>query len=128
MDLKSTFKKLILLNLLLIITVVFFSIFLDESEQISNFYKNQEISNFILILFVIWLLIYFISIFLLYKFKKIGKNLYLAFFILSGFLVLIEGPVAIDPLIYLIDGLFMATSGAILTFLYFTPIKKDFDK
>ena len=128
MDLKSTFKKLILLNLLLIITVVFFSIFLDESEQISNFYKNQEISNFILILYLIWLLIYFISIFLLYKFKKIGKNLYLAFFILSGFLVLIEGPVAIDPLIYLIDGLFMATSGAILTFLYFTPIKKDFDK
>ena len=128
MDLKNTFKKLILINLLLIITVIFLSVFLDESEQVFNFYENQEISNFILIFVFIYLLIYFTACFLLYKFKKTGKILYLISFILSGFLVLIEGPVALDSIIYLIDGLFMATSGAILTFLYFTPIKKEFDK
>lgn len=128
MDLKNTFKKLILLNLLLIITVIFISIFIDQSEPVFNFYENQEFSNFILIFVFIYLLIYFTACFLLYKFKKTGKILYLISFILSGFLVLIEGPVALDSLIYLIDGLFMATSGAILTFLYFTPIKKEFDK
>ena len=128
MDLKNTFKKLILINLLFIITVIFLSVFLDESEQVFNFYENQEISNFILIFVFIYLLIYFTACFLLYKFKKTGKILYLISFILSGFLVLIEGPVALDSIIYLIDGLFMATSGAILTFLYFTPIKKEFDK
>jgi hypothetical protein len=128
MDLKNTFKKLILLNLLLIITVIFLSVFIDQSEQVFNFYENQEFSNFILIFVFIYLLIYFTACFLLYKFKKTGKILYLISFILSGFLVLIEGPVALDSIIYLIDGLFMATSGAILTFLYFTPIKKEFDK
>ena len=128
MDLKNTFKKLILLNLLLIITVIFLSVFIDQSEQVFNFYENQEFSNFILIFVFIYLLIYFTACFLLYKFKKTGKILYLISFILSGFLVLIEGPVALDSIIYLIDGLFMTTSGAILTFLYFTPIKKEFDK
>ena len=128
MDLKNTFKKLILINLLLIITVIFLSVFLDESEQVFNFYENDETSNFLLILILIYIFIYFTSCFLLYKFKKIGKILYLISFIFSGFIVLIEGPVALDSLIYLIDGLYMAASGAILTFLYFTPIKKEFDK
>ena len=128
MDLKNTFKKLILLDLFLLITVIFFAIFTDESEQVLNFYENQETSNFVLILTVIYIFIYLSSCFLLYKFKKIGKILYLISFIFSGFIVLIEGPVALDSLIYLIDGLYMAASGAILTFLYFTPIKKEFDK
>ena len=128
MNLKNTFKKLILINLLFIITVIFLSVFLDESEQVLNFYENKEISNFILIFVFIYLLIYFTACFLLYKFKKTGKILYLISFILNGFLVLIEGPIALDSLIYLIDGLFMVTGGAILTFLYFTPIKKEFDK
>ena len=128
MNLKNTFKKLILINLLLIITVIFLSVFLDESEQVFNFYENDETSNFLLILILIYIFIYFTSCFLLYKFKKIGKILYLISFIFSGFIVLIEGPVALDSLIYLIDGLYMAASGAILTFLYFTPIKKEFDK
>ena len=128
MDLKNTFKKLILINLLLIITVIFLSVFLDESEQVFNFYENDDTSNFLLILILIYIFIYFTSCFLLYKFKKIGKILYLISFIFSGFIVLMEGPVALDSLIYLIDGLYMAASGAILTFLYFTPIKKEFDK
>ena len=128
MNLKNTFKKLILINLLLIITVIFLSVFLDESEQVFNFYENDETSNFLLILILIYIFIYFTSCFLLYKFKKIGKILYLISFIFSGFIILIDGPAALDSLIYLIDGLSMAISGAILTFLYFTPIKKEFDK
>ena len=128
MDLKNTFKKLILLDLFLLIAVIFFAIFTEESEQVLNFYENQETSNFLLILILIYIFIYFTSCFLLYKLKKTGKILYLISFILSGFLVLIEGPIALDSLIYLIDGLSMAISGAILTFLYFTPIKKEFDK
>ena len=128
MDLKNTFKKLILINLLLIITVIFLSVFLDESEQVFNFYENDETSNFLLILILIYIFIYFTSCFLLYKFKKIGKILYLISFIFSGFIILIDGPAALDSLIYLIDGLSSAISGAILTFLYFTPIKKEFDK
>jgi hypothetical protein len=128
MDLKDTFKKLILLNLFLLITIIFFAIFTDQSEQVLNFYEKQETSDFVLIFTLIYIFIYFSSCFLLYKFKKIGKILYLISFILLGIITLVDGPAALDSLIYLIDGLSMATSGAILTFLYFTPIKKEFDK
>jgi hypothetical protein len=128
MDLKNIFKKLILLNLFFLITIIFFAIFTDQSEQVLNFYEKQETSDFVLIFTLIYIFIYFSSCFLLYKFKKIGKILYLISFILLGIITLVDGPAALDSLIYLIDGLSMATSGAILTFLYFTPIKKEFDK
>ena len=76
----------------------------------------------------IGLLIYLINLFLLYKFKSIGKQLYLILFIVFMVLILLSPPSAMDPLLYTLDGLGMANSGAILVFLYFTPIKKEFDK
>jgi hypothetical protein len=128
MDLKNIFKKLILLHLLLLAVSIFWVAVVGQSEGALNFNENQEYSNFNLILLLIYIFIYFTSCFLLYKFKKIGKILYLISFIFSGFITLIDGPIALDSLIYLLDGLYMAASGAILTFLYFTPIKKEFDK
>jgi hypothetical protein len=127
MDLKNIFKKLILLHLLLLAVSIWVAV-VGQSEGVLNFNENQEYSNFNLILLLIYIFIYFTSCFLLYKFKKIGKILYLISFIFSGFITLIDGPIALDSLIYLLDGLYMAASGAILTFLYFTPIKKEFDK
>ncbi len=39
-----------------------------------------------------------------------------------------SGPVATDPLLYIIDILGCATTGAILVLLYFSSISKEFDK
>tara|TARA_B100000446_G_scaffold166289_1_gene169356 strand:- start:883 stop:1002 length:120 start_codon:yes stop_codon:yes gene_type:complete len=38
------------------------------------------------------------------------------------------GTYAYEPFTYIIEGLGWAASGAILVFLYFTPIKKEFEK
>ena len=38
------------------------------------------------------------------------------------------GASAQGPITYVLDGLSWATSGAILVLLYFSPIKKEFDK
>ena len=54
--------------------------------------------------------------------------MYLFLFILGLVFVLLMGINASDPIIYLLDGLGWACSGAILVFLYFTPIKKEFEK
>jgi len=63
---------------------------------------------------------------LLYNFKKLGKQMFLYIFIASLILSLFGGPVASDPIFYIIDGLGMAVSGALLVMLYYTPISKKF--
>ena len=111
--------------IILIIVAVFF-----ESKEVADFnmYFENDYSNALLIIFGIGLLIYLINLFLLYKFKSIGKQTYLILFIVFMVLILLSPPSAMDPLLYVLDGLGMANSGAILVFLYFTPIKKEFDK
>ena len=128
MDLKRIFKRLILLDLLLIVLIIA-SIFFESAEVIDfNAYFENDYSNALLIIYGIGLLIYLINLLLLYKFKSIGKQIYLILFIMFTVLILLSPPNAMDPLLYVLDGLGMANSGAILVFLYFTPIKKEFDK
>ena len=65
-------------------------------------------------------------LFCLYKFKKIGKQLYAFLFVLGVILSLLMGDSAQGPISYVVDGLGWANAGAILTLLYFSPIKKEF--
>ena len=90
MNLKTIFKRLILLDLsliILIIPAVFF-----ESKEVADFnmYFENDYSNALLIIVGIGLLIYLINLFLLYKFKSIGKQIYLILFIVQNFKTLIE--------------------------------------
>ena len=128
MNLKTIFKRLILLELSLVILIVVTVFF--ESNEVADFnrYFENDWSNALLIIFGIGFLIYLINLFLLYKFKSIGKQIYLILFIVFSVLSLLSPPNAMDPWLYVLDGLGMANSGAILVFLYFTPIKKEFDK
>ena len=126
MNLKTIFKRLILLDLLLIILVIATIFF--ESEEVFEFNETVPIPDFFLLIYGIWSLAYFVNLFLLYKFKSIGKQIYLILFIVVVILNLILPPHAADSLLYVLDGLGWANSGAILVFLYFTPIKKEFDK
>ena len=128
MNLKTIFKRLILLDLSLIILIIVAVFF--ESKEVADFnsYFENDYSNAILIIFGIGLLIYLINLFLLYKFKSIGKQIYLILFIVLLVLSLLSPPNAMDSWLYVLDGLGMANSGAILVFLYFSPIKKEFEK
>ena len=125
MNLKTIFKRLILLDLLLIVLIIP-SVFLESAEVADfNRYFENDFSNAIYIIFGIALLIHLINLFLLYKFKSIGKKIYLIVLVILN---LILPPHATDSLSYVLDGLGWVNSGAILVFLYFTPIKKEFDK
>ena len=128
MDLKTIFKRVILLDLLIIVLSI--ASFFIESAEVADFnrYFENDYSSALLIIYGIGILIYLINLFLLYKFKSIGKQIYLILFIVFMVLILLSPPSAMDPLLYVLDGLGMANSGAILVFLYFTPIKKEFEK
>ncbi len=130
MNLKIIFKRLILLDLSLLI-LMFISAFF-ESEIVIAFNEGVSQSNnmtdMLGVIALVFLVLYLVNLYLLYKFKNIGKQMYLFLFILGSILVLLMGMGAYDPIFYLLDGLGWANSGAILVFLYFTPIKKEFEK
>ena len=128
MNLKIIFKRLILLDLSILI-LLFISVFY-ESEIVVAFNESVNPSNDMTlgIIATIYLVFYLVNLYLLYKFKDIGKQMYLFLFILGLVLTLLMGINAFDPIFYLLDGLGWSISGAILVFLYFTPIKKEFEK
>ena len=128
MNLKTIFKRLILLDLLLIILLVV-SVFF-ESEEVADFnkYFESEFSDSLLIIFGILMLIYLINLFLLYRFISIGKQMYLFIYIVGFVISLLGGPIALDSWVYALDGIEMSVAGALLVLLYFSPIKKEFEK
>jgi uncharacterized membrane protein len=129
MDLKIIFKRLIILDFILLIPSYLAVTY--PSEIVSNFNDSVEPSvNWVTygIIAIIYLVIYFVNLYLLYKFKNVGKPIFLFLFIFSIILASFLGISASDPFLYIVDGLCWASSGAILVFLYFTPIKKEFEK
>ena len=76
-----------------------------ESEVVLKFNEIVPMPDFFMLIAVIWLLAYFVNLFLLYKFKSIGKQMYLIVFVLGIILSLIVGASAVDPWLYVIDGL-----------------------
>jgi len=130
MNLKIIFKRLILLDLSILILAII-SIFY-ESEIVVAFNESvnppNDMTDMLGVIAIIFLVFYLVNLYLLYKFKNIGKQMYLFLFIFGSIYSLLMGINASDPILYLIDGLGWATSGAILVFLYFTPIKKEFEK
>ena len=127
MNLKTIFKRLILLDLLLFILISVAVFYPSAEVEDFNKYFESEFSNSFLIIIGVLQLIYLINLFLLYKFKSIGKQMYLILTILLIVLTLLSPQSAMDPWLYVIDGLGWATSGAILVLLYFSPIKKEFE-
>jgi len=127
MSQKIIFKRLVLFNFL---TAVFFLIspFLNiESEEVLNFNNSVEMNDIVFLIVILWLIAFTISSYMLYNFKKTGKQLYLIAIILGVIISLFSGSIAFDPISYLVDGLGWAFTGIIIYILYFTPIKKEFE-
>ena len=126
MNIKEVFKRTIILDVILIVLVIFSLMF--DSEAITQFNNTYPLSDAISFLLVVYLIAYIINLYFLYTFKKIGKQMYLILFIIGVIIILISGSFASNVLTMLLDYLGCTITGAILVFLYFTPIKKEFDK
>ena len=129
---KKIFKKFILIDLALY-ALCFIAIFI-ESEEVA--YMNEQLGlgfsdTYMIvagIIAVIILLAHLVNLFLLYKFKNIGKAMYLVLFVITSLTYIAQGSFVYGPYDSLFGSLSWAVSGAILVFLYFTPIKYEFER
>ena len=126
MNIKNTFKKLILLNICLFF-LTFISVFFESDEVIRFNEALDAIPTSLLIIGLIWMILYFVNLYFLYTFKKSGKKLFSILFVLGVILNLPLGPSAVDSLTYTLDALSWCSQSALLVFLYFTTIKKYFN-
>ena len=126
MKLIIVFKRLVLASLLISLFFVLSPFAVSESLKVTYFNNTVNPGDTFFLLVIIWILASFVSLYLLYNFKKPGRQMFLYVFIASILLSLFGGPVASDPIYYIIDGLGMAVSGALLVMLYYTPISKKF--
>ena len=122
---QRIFKNIILTQLALIFTL-FAIVIADESVNPAD----EDLSfSLIEIVSLIIGFIYFISLFMLFKFKPIGKKLFVSTLVLGIVIILFE---AVDysyytPVISALENLLCVVDGVILATLYFTSIKEKFD-
>ena len=135
MTLEKVFKNLIIILLALIVLLTISTFY--QSDAIKDFNENATYGIFermgdlgLLLGFLIEVIIsvfYFISLYLLYKFKPFGKKLFVYVFIISTIIGFFTGALASNALGQNLSMLIVTLDGAIFTFLYFTPIKEKFD-
>ena len=129
MSLERIFKNLILLYPVLVVMIVFISVYIDWDIPVES-YTETTTNEMILIPLVAFV----INLYLLYKFKPIGKTLFIPLLIIFLLfensvpyesLVMTPGYEYIDSLIAYIEGIL---TGMIIALLYFTNIKDKFKK
>ena len=129
MNLERIFKNLILLYPVLVVMIVFISVYIDWDIPVES-YTETTTSEMIYIPLVAFV----INLYLLYKFKPIGKTLFIPLLIIFLLfensvpyesLVMTPGYEYIDSLIAYIEGIL---TGMIIALLYFTDIKDKFKK
>ena len=130
MNLKKIFQRVILLDLTIMIMIIIGVFYQSDTVLAFNESMNpsNELNDMLGIIALISFIIYFINLYFLYKFKNPGKQIYLFLFIIGIIISLLSGTNASGPVMYTIDGLGWSISGVILGFLYFSPIKKEFEK
>jgi len=122
---EKIFKNIILIQLALMVTVVAIAIANESGNSVEEDLSLSLIETISAIIG----LVYLISLFMLYKFKPIGKKLFVSTFVLSIVIILFE-PVdysSYTPVISTFENLLCVVDGIILATLYFTSIKEKFD-
>ena len=120
------FKRLILTYLLIALFFIIAPFFVSQSLKVSYFNNSVDRDIAYNLLYIVWIIVSLVNLYLLYTFKKPGKQLFMIVFLASIALQLFGGPVASDPIYYTLEGLGLAIVGALLIMLYYTPISKKF--
>ena len=122
---EKILKNIILSQLALMVTVLAVVIANESGNSVEEDLSFSSIETISLIIG----LGYFISLFMLYKFKPIGKKLFVSTFVLSIVIILFE-PVDYSnytPVISALENLLYVVDGVILATLYFTSVKDKFE-
>ena len=132
---ESTFKQIVLLHIILLPVLVLLEIFFPVPEEISYLpYFEGAIANmsdgaliFSLIIGLGLVITNWVSCFLIYFFKPVGRPMYLwtLILIVASYLLTPYVSTGFIAMLNTLDSIF---AGAILVFMYFTPIKEKFSQ
>ena len=125
------FKRLVITQIILLPIFILSVIYETVPDEILNhaYFDSilDDINNTILIFLAVIYLANFVSMFLIYFFKPIGRPIYFWTWIIL-ILYLLTGPVVYDGVGSFLSSVDMLLTGAILVFIYYTPIKDNFIK
>tara|TARA_B100000686_G_C16427232_1_gene780218 strand:- start:89 stop:478 length:390 start_codon:yes stop_codon:yes gene_type:complete len=128
MKIENLFKYLIIANIFLFISIILS--FKYQSTTVIELSKNLDKGFFdtsaglLIVIFI--LVLYIFALYCLYNFKKFGKNLFLYVVLFYIFCILLGKIQILNPLSYSLQYIATLTDGAILTLIYFSPIKDKF--
>ena len=128
MSIEKVFKRLVLADFLMCILLVFVGGYIGLEADIGIEESPWYISD--TIAFIIFL-VYLVNLYLLYKFKPIGKKIYIPLFVLSLLWVFADPSPDysyITNLTYVLEGFGFMLSGMIIAMLYWSDITKKFEK
>lgn len=124
----NTLRKLILFDVFLFILGICTLSYFDESSESVDALTGLDF------FWIIYIVIYFINLFFLYKLNSISKYLFLFLVVLEllsnlldqGASLHYDGAVLGDNLVLLINFIKYLNIGMILSLLFFTNLKKEF--
>ena len=130
MDLEKVFRNLILADLAILVAMVIATA--TEPEYITALIEQVDQGIYDtgagMMFALVFLIVYLVNLFMLYKYISFGKILYLILFGISIVLSLMAGTVVSSAFQETLAWLGGAVSGAILVLLYYSPIKSKFEK
>ena len=133
---KNTFKKLIWANviilLIFIVKFIFYQYALAPEDLGKAIILYEEllplVDTFVLILFLLTLIAFIVSLFLLYKFNDYGRQLFIVSNIVLLLFVFSDGYIVFDSLDYFLDSISAAVIGFTIAISYFSNLSKEFKK
>ena len=128
MKLTLIFKRLVLSNLFVFLILLAITLLETESSQVIDFNNSVAVNDSLMLLALVWIFAFFVSLYFIYKFKKIGRQLFFYVFVIGIIMIVFGGPIAFDAASYALDSLATAISGAIIVLSYLSPLNKEFKK
>ena len=133
---KDTFKKLIWANviilLIFLVKLIFYPYALAPDDLSKAMLLYEELlplpDNFVMISFILILIAFFVSLYLLYKFNDYGRQLFIVTNILAILFVFSDGYVVFDSFDYFLDSISTALIGFTIAISYFSNLSKEFKK
>tara|TARA_B100001741_G_C16413187_1_gene532625 strand:+ start:190 stop:603 length:414 start_codon:yes stop_codon:yes gene_type:complete len=135
MDTSKILQKLIIFSLIFLFFSILLVFFNPTSDLVTEFndknyltWSNDESLWPFAIILILVLVLHLFSFYMLYKFKKNGKRVFVSTLIILVLTDLSGGSYAASSIEIFLSTVVWLIDGAILAILYITPVSKKFHK
>ena len=135
MDTSKILQKLIISSLIFLFFAILLIFLYPASDPVAEFndknyltWANDEGLWPLLIILILVLVLHLFSFYMLYKFKKNGKRVFVSTLIILVLTDLSGGSYAASSIETFLSTVVWLIDGAILAILYLTPVSKKFHK